>query len=151
MDVDGQAAVGDQLTTDGGSAQLSDGVRWRMGALQPMRHSLLGIWGLVTDTRQSSSAMRTHGGSFVHFFGQGRQISTQPEYFISKRLVCVGLIDVATQQCRHFMNKTLCVLHRGVAELCSNDGGCLLFVVSLIAPAHHGVSRMSQGRAEHGF
>lgn len=49
MDVDGQAAVGDQLTTDGGICfALSDRVRWRMGAL---RHR-----GLVTDTRQCRSA-----------------------------------------------------------------------------------------------
>lgn len=32
-----------------------------------------------------------------------------------------------------------CILQRGVAELCSNDGGCSLFDLSLITTTHYGV------------
>lgn len=37
-----------------------------------------------------------------------------------------------------FKSKIQYILQRGVADLCSNDGGCSLFIVSLMAPAHCG-------------
>lgn len=52
MDVDGQAAVGDQLTTDEGDLLSSDRVRWRMGALQPNAPLTARRRGLVTDTHK---------------------------------------------------------------------------------------------------
>lgn len=51
MDVDGQAAVGDQLTTNEGDLLSSDRVRWRMGALQPNAPLTARHRGLVTPTR----------------------------------------------------------------------------------------------------
>ncbi len=37
-----------------------------------------------------------------------------------------------------------CILQRGVAELCSNDGGCSLFTLSLVAQTHCGVHSVSK-------
>lgn len=55
MDVDGQAAVGDQLTTDEGDLLSSDRVRWRMGALQPNAPLTARRRGLVTDMHKDGA------------------------------------------------------------------------------------------------
>lgn len=42
-----------------------------------------------------------------------------------------------------FASKIQSILQRGVTELCSNDGGCSLFILSLMAPAQCGVNRVT--------
>lgn len=81
MDVDGQAAVGDQLTTSEGDLLSSDRVRWRMGATaakcathcsaQGPRHS---------DTRRC-------GGFSVKYFRHERENVDKSDFIFHPRLI----------------------------------------------------------------
>lgn len=133
MDVDGQAAVGDQLTTDGGicfrSPRRGNG---SLEALQP--NAPLGRGASSPCGRGSRSATKPYNLLLLCSPSQelGNPNNTRVELInMFQEHLSSGLFEFLP--C--FESTTQSILQRGVAELSSNDGGCSLFVLSLMAPS----------------